>query len=86
MTGVAAGKEVGSGVGDAMAVGVKVEVGDGAADKGVRVAGAGGPKGEQPNPTVATIPRVQAATQKLLGAEGRIEVPLPTDKRFIGNQ
>jgi hypothetical protein len=86
VTGVAAGREVGSGVGDAMAVGVKVEVGDGAADKGVRGAGAGGPKGEQPSPTMATIPRVQAVTQNLLGTGGRIDDPLSTDKRFIGNK
>ena len=83
MTGVAAGREVGSGVGDVVAVGVEVEVGDGAADKGVRVAGAGGPKGEQPSPMMATTPRVQAATQNLLEIEGRIDDPLSTDKRFI---
>jgi hypothetical protein len=83
MTGVAAGREVGSGVGDVVAVGVEVEVGDGAADKGVRVAGAGGPKGEQPSPRMATTPRVQAAIQNLLETEGRIDDPLSTDKRFI---
>ena len=86
MTGVAAGREVGSGVGEVVAVGVEVEVGDGAADKGVWVAGAGGPKGEQPSPMMATTPRVQAATQNLLGTEGRIDDPLSTDKRFIGNK
>jgi hypothetical protein len=83
MTGVAVGREVGSGVGDLMAVGVEVEVGDGAADKGVWVAGAGGAKGEQPSPMTATTPRVQAATQNLLGTEGRIDDPLSTDKGFI---
>ena len=77
---------MGSGVGDVMAVGVEVEVGDGAADKGVRVEGAGGPKGEQPSPMMAMTPRVQAATQNLLGTEGRIDDPLSTDKRFIGNK
>ena len=88
VTGVVAGREVGSGVGDVMAVGVEVEVGDGAADKGVRVrdAGVGGPKGEQPSPMMATTPRVQAVTQNLLGTEGRIDDPLSTDKRFIGNE
>jgi hypothetical protein len=85
MTGVAAGGEVGSGVGDVMAVGVEVEVSDGAADKGVRVAGIGGPKGEQPSPMTATTPRVQAATQNLLGAGGRIDEPLLKDKHFMGN-
>ena len=83
MTGVAAGREVGSGVGDMVAVGVEVEVGDGAADRGVRVAGADGPKGEQPSPMMATTPRVQAATQNLLETEGRIDDPLSTDRRFI---
>jgi hypothetical protein len=86
VTGVAAGSKVGSGVGDAMAVGVEVEVGDGAADKGVRAAGAGGPKGEQPSPMMATSPRIQAAPQNLLGTEGRIDVPFSADKRFIGNK
>jgi hypothetical protein len=86
VTGVAAGKEVGSGVGDVMAVGVEVEVGDGAIDRGVPVAGAGGLEGEQPSPMMAMIPRVQAATQNLLGTEGRIDDPLSTDKRFIGNK
>ena len=83
MTGVATGREVGSGVGDMVAVGVEVEVSDGAADKGVRVAGAGGPKGEQPSPMMATTPRVQATTQNLSETEGRIDDPLSTDKRFI---
>ncbi len=86
LTGVVAEREVGSGVGDGMAVGVEVEVGDGAADKGGRDAGAGGPKGEQPSPMMATTPRVQAATQNLLGTEGRIDDSLSTDKRFIGNK
>ena len=86
MTGVVAGREVGSGVGDGMAVWVEVEVGDGAADKGARVAGVGSPKGEQPSPMMATTPRVQAVTQNLLGTEGRIDDPLSTDKRFIGNK
>jgi hypothetical protein len=81
MTGVAVGREVGSGVGDLMAIGV--EVGNGAADKGVWVAGAGGAKGEQPSPMTATTPRVQAATQNLLGTEGRIDNPFSTDKGFI---
>jgi hypothetical protein len=86
VTGVVAGREVGSGVGDVIAVGVEVEVGDGAADKGVRDAGVGGPKGEQPSPMMATTPRVQAVTQNLLGTEGRIDDPLSTDERFIGNK
>jgi len=86
VTGVAAGREVGSVVGDVMAVGVEVEVGDGAADKGVPVAGDGGPKGEQPSPMAATTPRVQAATQNLLRTEGRIDDLFSTDKRFIGNK
>ncbi len=86
MTDVAVGSEVGSGVGDIMAVGVEVEVGDGAADKGVWAEGTGGPKGEQPSPMMATIPMVQAATQNLLGTEDRIDDPLSTDKRFIGNK
>jgi len=86
VTGVVAGREVGSGVGDGMAVGVEVKVGDGAADKGGRVAGVGSPKGEQPSPMMATTPRVQAVTQNLLGTEGRIDDPLSTDKRFIGNK
>ena len=85
-TGVAVEREVGSSVGDVMAVGVKVEVGDGTADKDVRVAGAGGPKGEQPSPMTATTPKVQAATQNILGTEGRIDDPLLIDKRFIGNK
>jgi hypothetical protein len=83
MTGVAVGREVGSGVGDRMAVVVEVKVGDGAADKGVWVAGAGGAKGEQPSPMTATTPRVQAATQNLLGTEGRIDDLISTDKGFI---
>jgi hypothetical protein len=62
---------------------VGVEVGDGTADKGVSAAGAGGPKGEHPSPTMATIPRIQTVTQNLLGTEGRIDDPLSTDKRFI---
>ena len=83
MTGVAVWREVGSGVGDVVAVGVEVAIGDGAADKGGRTEGAGGPKGEQPSPMMATTPRVQAATQNLLETEGRIDDPLSTDKRFI---
>jgi len=67
------------------AVGVEVEVGDGATDKGMRAEGTGGPKGEQPSPIMATIPRVQAATQNLLGTEDRIDDPFLIDKRFIGN-
>lgn len=86
VTGVAAGEEVSSGVGDVMAVGVEVEVGDGAIDRGVRIAGAGGPKGEQPSPMMAMTPRVQAAPQNFLGTAGRIDDPLSTDKRFIGNK
>jgi hypothetical protein len=85
VTGVAAGREVSSGVGGVMAVGVEVEVGDGVAEKGVWVAGVGGPKGEQPSPMMATTPKVQAVTQNLLGIEGRIDEPLSTDKRSIGN-
>jgi len=85
-TDVATGREVGPGVGDVVAVGVEVEVGDRATDKGVEVAGAGGPKGEQPSPMTATTPKVQAATQNLLGTEGRIDDPLLIDKRFIGNK
>ena len=85
VTGVAAGREVGSGVGNVVAVGVEVKVGDGAADKVVRATGAGGPKGEQLSPMIAMTPRVQAATQNLLGIEGRIDDPLSTNKRFIGN-
>ena len=79
MTGVAVGSEVGSGVGDKVAVGVEVEVelGDGAADKGVLVSGAGGLKGEQPSPIMATTPTIQTATQNLLKIEDT------TDKRFI---
>jgi hypothetical protein len=75
-TGVAARRGVSSSVGDVMAVGVKVEVGDGATDKGVRATGAGGPKGEQPSPMIATIS----------GTEGRIDDPFLIDKRFIGNK
>jgi hypothetical protein len=86
VTGVGVERGVGSGVGDVMAVGVKVRVGDGAADKGVRVAGVGSPKGEQPSPMMATTPRVQAATQNLLGTEGKIDDPLSRDRRFIGNK
>ena len=86
MTDVAVGSEVGSGVGDVVAVGVEVEVGDRATDKGVRTAGVGDPKGEQPSPMTATTTRVQAATQNLLGTEDRIDDPLLTDKRFIGNK
>jgi hypothetical protein len=95
VTGVAVGGEVSSGVGDVMAVGVEVEVGDGvevkvgdgAADKGVGVAGAGGPKGEQPSPMIATTARIQAMPQNLLGTEGRIDDPLSTDRRrFISNK
>jgi hypothetical protein len=82
--GVAAGREVNSGVGDVMAVGV--EVGDGAADKGVRVAGAGGPKGEQPSPMMARTARIQAAPQNLWGTEGRIDDPFSIDRRFISNK
>ena len=84
-TGVAVGREVGSGVGDVVAVGVEVEVADGAADKGVPATGAGGPKGEQPSPMIAMAPRVQAATQNLLGTKGRNDDPFSTDKCFIGN-
>ena len=84
-TGVVVGREVGSGVGDPMAVGVRVEVGEETGDKGMRVTGTGGPKGEQPSPTIATIPRIQAATQSFLGTKGRIDDLLSTDKRFIGN-
>jgi hypothetical protein len=69
-----------------MAVGVEVEVGDGAADRGVWAAGAGGPKGEQPSPMMATTPKIQVATQNLLGTEDRINDPLSADKRFIGNK
>ena len=86
VTGVTARRGVSSSVGDEMAVGVKVEVGDRATDKGVRAAGAGGPKGEQPSPMMATTPRVQAATQNLSGTEGRIDGPFLIDKRFIGNR
>jgi hypothetical protein len=86
VTDVAAGSEVGSGVGDAGAVRVEVEVGDGAADEGVWAAGAGGPKGEQPSPMRATPPRIQAATRNLLGTKDRIDDPLSADKRFIGNK
>jgi len=84
-TGVAAGREVGSGVGDVVAVGVEVKVGDGAAEKVVRATGAGGPKGEQPSPMIVMAPRVQAATQNLLGIEGRIDDPLSTNRGFISN-
>lgn len=68
------------------AVGVEVKVGDGAADKGVRMAGAGDPKGEQLSPMMATTPRIQTDTQNLLKIEGRIDDPLSIDKRFIGNK
>jgi hypothetical protein len=85
-TGVAVGREVGSSVGDVMAVGVKVEVGDGAGDKDVRVAGTGGLKGEHPSTMMATTPRVQVATQNLSGTEGTIDDPFLIDKRFIGNK
>jgi hypothetical protein len=83
LTGVAIGREVGSGVGDVMAVGVEVEVdvGDGTADKGEWVTGVGAPKGEQPSPMMV---RVQASTQNHLEAECRIDDPLSTNKRFIG--
>lgn len=83
---MAVGDDVSSGVGDAIAVGVKVEIGDGVADKGIRVAGADGPKGEQPSPVMATIPKVQKATQNLLGTRDRIETLRSTDKCFIGNK
>ena len=86
VTDVAVGEKVGSGVGDVVAVRVEVKVGDGAADKGVWTEGAGGPKGEQLSPMVATIPRIQALPQNLLGIEDRIGDPLSTDKRFIGNR
>jgi hypothetical protein len=86
VTDVAVGEEVGSGVGGVVAVGVEVKVGDGAADKGVRTEGADGPKGEQPSPMVATIPRTQAPPQNLLGIEDRIGDPLSTDKCFIGHK
>ena len=85
VTGVAAGREVGSGVGDVVAVGVEVKVADGAADKGVPTAGAGGPKGEQPSPMIAMAPRVQATTQNLLSPKGKIDDPFSTDKCFISN-
>jgi hypothetical protein len=53
----------------------------------VRAAGAGGPKGEQPSPMMATTPRVQAVTQNLSGTKGRIDDgPFLIDKRFIGNK
>jgi hypothetical protein len=86
VTGVAARRGGSSSVGDVMAVGVKVEVGDGATDKGVRTAGAGGPKGEQPSPMMATTPRVQVATQNLSETEDRIDDLFLIDKRFIGNK
>jgi hypothetical protein len=85
-TAVAVGREAGPGVGDVVAVGVEVEVGDRATDEGARVVGTGGPKGEQPSPMTVTTPRVQAATQNLLGTEDRIDDLLLTDKRFIGNR
>jgi hypothetical protein len=75
---------VGPGVGDVVAVGVEVAIGDGTADKGVWAEGAGGPKGEQPGPMVATIPRIQVAIQSFLRTEDRIADPLLIDSFFIG--
>ena len=74
---------MGPSVGVVVAVGVEVAIGDGTADKGVWAEGAGSPKGEQPSPMVATIPRIQVAIQSLLGTEDRIADPLSTDKRFF---
>ena len=87
VTDVGVGRAVGAGVDEALAVGVKVEVGDEVPDKSGWPAGVGGPKGEQLSPTMATIPRVKAATpQNLLGTEGGIEALCPVDKRFIGTR
>ena len=85
-TAVAVGRTAGPGVGDVVAVGVDVEVGDRATDKGARVVGTAGPKGEQPSPVTATTPRIQATPQNLLGTEDKIDDLLLTDKRFIGNK